>query len=156
LHAALELSLDILGGVALSRNLDGELGLRYKGDRLVARHLRRSLGIPRVVVGNAQVDLPAVLIAANMRVVGTGDEGVILGGNVFETKVDSGGALVYDGFDLATRHLGGESVAFDYHVDHGVFVLARLRLWYLNAGAGTLADLLDLRTLAADDEGTDR
>jgi hypothetical protein len=155
LSTALELSLNLLGQCAVTRNLDGEIGLRSEWHWLTTGCLRWRLGAPGVVLRNLNVDIAALRELVDVDIMGTGQEGVELGGDLLEAQVDSRGTLVDNGIDLATSHLSGERIALNVYVDNGIIILARLSLGHLNASTGALADLLNLGSLTTDDVRAD-
>lgn len=155
LHATLKLGLNLLCCNSVARDLDWEVRLGSERDRLASLDLRRSLRTPSVVLRDLNVHIPALDKAIGMDIVGSSKEGVEFGGNVLETQVDGGGALVDNGLDLATGHLGSKRIALDVDVDNGILLFASLGLGDLDTGAGALADLLDLGSLTTDDVGAD-
>ena len=154
LSTTLKLGLDLLRGGTVTRDLDGEVGLGRKLSGLTASGLGRCLRLPSVVLGNLDVDIAALDKPFGMDIVGTSKEGVELGRDVLQTQVHGRGAFVDDGINLTTSHLSSQGIALNVNIDHSILILARLGLGDLNAGAGALADFLDLGTLTTDDVGT--
>lgn len=111
--------------------------------------------MPSVVLGNLNVDIATLRKLVGVDVANACEERIELGRDIFEAEVDGRGALVDDGINLTTGHLGSQSIALDVYVDHSIIILTSLGLGDLNAGASALADLLNLGTLTTDDVGAD-
>jgi hypothetical protein len=124
--------------------------------RLATRGWRRSLRLPGVVLRDLDVDIATLDKPVGVDVVGTREERIELGRDILQAQVDSRGAFIDDGINLATSHLSSQSIALNVDVDDGIFILTRLGLGDLDAGAGALADFLDLGTLTTNDVGANR
>jgi hypothetical protein len=153
LNTALQLGLNLLGSGTVTRDVNGEVGLWHEGGGLAAGSLGRRLGTPGVVLRDLDVDVSALGEVLGVDVVRASEERIKLGWDVLQTEVDSRGALVDDGVNLATSHLSSQGIALDVDIDNSIIVLARLSLLDIDASTGALADFLDLGTLTTDDVG---
>jgi hypothetical protein len=93
-------------------------------------------------------------------VAGSGQEGVILGGNVLQTSAGGGCVLVYNLLDVLLSHLDGEGITLDLNIDSlvQVVILENLSSFLardVDASTGALGNGLDGRTLFSDNSATD-
>jgi hypothetical protein len=156
LGTTLKLSLDLLSSGAVTRDLDGEVGLGSEWDGLATSRLGRRLRLPSVVLRDLDVDVAALDESIGMDVVGARKERIELGRDILQTQVHGRGALIDNSVDFAASHLSSQGIALNMDVDNGILILARLGLGDLDAGTGALANFLDLGTLTTDDVGANR
>lgn len=161
LDLALNLGAGLVGSVAITGDGDGVGGLGSEGNRLAAgSRLRGSPLSPGEVMRNLDANVTAILVRVDARVVGTSQEGVVLGRDVLQAEVDAGSALVDNALNLLLGQRSCDSITLNDNVDGSAVIILEsaslLLLGNLNTCAGALADTLDSSTLATNDVGADR